>query len=314
VEETASATPLTAEGSLRQRQQQPWLTWLACAVCAFLFIRIHVESSQDYQVVLARWGWRPPDDIYSGAYWALITSVFIHVDLWHLVFNLYWLYHLGRRLEQVIGSWRWLGFLVGAAITSSGMELAASGDTGIGASGVGYALFGFMWVTRKRVPMFAEVLDQRTVIIFLIWLVVCVVLTESNVWSVGNAAHFAGLLYGIALAAWLLFKPRRLLIAIGIVVLVLAGILPLFWAPWSISWTSWRAGRAYMEEDFPAAIAWYERSLKLGQDKVWCLHSIALARGCMGDETAYQNALETLRKVDATAAKDVEEQFQEPGR
>ena len=41
-----------------------------------------------------------------------------------------------------------------------------------------------------------------------------------------------------------------------IAVLVLGALIPLFWAPWSVSWTSWRADRAEERGDFLAAIQW----------------------------------------------------------
>jgi rhomboid protease GluP len=204
--------------------------------------------------------------------------VFVHFDFWHLGFNLYWLYHLGRRLEQAIGSWRWLVFFLGAALVSSSAELAVSDNTGIGASGVGYALFGLMWVLRKHVPAFGEILDRHTVIIFLIWLVACVAMTAGNILAVGNAAHFSGLLFGTAVAAWMLDKPRRLLISMAIVLLISASVASLFWAPWSKGWTSWRALKAHKDGNYTAAIQWYERSMKQGQDKKWCEENIELAR------------------------------------
>jgi hypothetical protein len=46
-----------------------------------------------------------------------------------------------------------------------------------------------MWPTRDRYPQFKEVLDARTIQIFVVWLAGCVVVTYLNVWEVGNAAH-----------------------------------------------------------------------------------------------------------------------------
>lgn len=243
-----------------------------------VFVGIHAESGGSESAAIMKWGWQPPNKIYDGAYWALFSSVFVHVEFWHLGFNLYWLYHLGRRLEQATGSWRWLAFFLGAALISSSAELAVGGNTGIGASGLGYALFGFTWILRKHVPAFAEILDQRTVAIFLIWLFACVAMTAADFFAVGNAAHFSGLLFGTAVAAWILDKPRRPLISMAIALLVGASVASLIWAPWSMSWTSWRGVRAHKDGDYIAAIRWYERSMNQGQDKKWCQENIELAR------------------------------------
>jgi GlpG protein len=255
---------------------------------------------------LSKWGCYSAIQIRAGAFWAFFTSVFVHLELWHLVFNLYWLYLLGSALERAIGLWRWLAFFVAASFVSSGAEFALADSTGIGASGVVYAMFGFMWLTRKRFPAFAVVLTPRNIGLFFIWLVSCVVMTVAQVWVVGNAAHGAGLLFGIAVGAWLLHERRRPLIAAGIAVLVLIAIVPIFWAPWSAGWTALQAAREYKKGDFAAAIHWYERSLKLGQDKTWCWQSIACAYYALGDDSHYQQALQTLRALDQKAAGDVE--------
>jgi GlpG protein len=243
-----------------------------------VFIGIHTDTGGKEGEILLRWGWLPPQRVYDGAYWVLFSSVFVHVEFWHLGFNLYWLYHLGRRLEQAIGSWRWLAFFLGAALISSSAELAVGGNTGIGASGVGYALFGFTWILRKHVPAFAEILDQRTVAIFLIWLFACVAMTATGVLAVGNAAHFSGLLFGTAVAAWILDKPRRPLISTAIALLVAGSVVTLVWAPWSMNWTAARAVRAHKNKDYAAAIRWYERSMEQGQDTNWCKRNIESAR------------------------------------
>jgi GlpG protein len=261
-----------------RRQKHPWLTWLACVVCVVVFAGIHADSRSD---PAEHWGWQPADAVYDGAYWALLSSVFVHVDLWHLAFNLYWLFHLGRWLEQTVGSGRWLAFVLGAGFVSSAAELAVSGGTGIGASGVGYAMFGFGWLLRKHDPGIAAILDPKTVMIFLIWLVGCVVLTVTDVFRVGNAAHFAGLLFGMAIGAWVLDRARRPFILAALVLLIIACTITLFWAPWSVSWTSWRGVQDHRNGNFAGAIKWYQRSMALGQEKKWCEDAIEMARTAM---------------------------------
>ncbi len=290
-------------------QRRPWLTWLSCLACIVVFLGIHSDREGSDQA-LQHWGYADAGDIYSGAYWSLFSTVFVHVEIWHLVFNVYWLFQLGGRMEKALGWWRWLIFVAAASLVSSSAELALTGSTGIGASGVAYAFFGFMWLTRRRVPEFAKILDPRTVIIFLVWLVACMVLTATHVFAVGNAAHLTGLLFGTLAATWILHRPQRRRITAAAVLLIAVSSVTLFWAPWSFTWTAWKGTRAYQRENFAEAIRWYEQSLQQGQDKTWCLHSIALARGCMKDQAAYQQALQALRAVDEKAAQEVEKALQ----
>ena len=41
--------------------------------------------------------------VADGEYWRLVTSGFLHFNLWHIAFNMYALYILGTLLEPAIG-------------------------------------------------------------------------------------------------------------------------------------------------------------------------------------------------------------------
>jgi hypothetical protein len=209
-------------------------------------------------------------------------------------------------LERVVGSRYWLAFVLGAAFVSSGVEFAFNRTTGIGASGVCYALFGFLWITRKRYPSFQAVLDPRTIILFLVWLVACFLATATKIWTVGNAAHLAGLLFGAGLGTWVLYEPMRRVTASGLAVLLLIAIVPIFWAPWSFGWTSWHAMRAHQKGHYASAIRWYQRSMNLGQDKGWCWQNMALAYLALGDQAHFQETVRLLRGVDEKAAAELD--------
>jgi len=269
------------------------------------------EPKRDSWEGLENWGYYPYDKILDGAIWSLVTSVFVHLELWHLAFNIYWLWVLGSALERAIGSLRWLGFFVFSAFVSSGIELLFDGDTGIGASGVGYALFGFLWMGRERYPRFREVLNQQTIILFLVWLVVCVWMTISEMKAIGNYAHFAGLGFGAGAGAWVSHERWRRPLTAGLVALVLAAALPLVWAPWSRAWTARRGFKAHLRGDYQSAIKWYDRSLQLGADKLWCWHSLALAYHCLGDNVARDAAVQKLRELDEGKAREVQALFTE---
>jgi rhomboid protease GluP len=184
-------------------QRGPILTWIVCAACVAIFFEVSQGKSQisDTLFYLTSAG------IRSGNYWGLITSVFTHVQLWHLFFNVYWLWILGGLLEPAIGRLNWIGFFLIAAIVSSGAQFAMSGSTGIGASGVVYAMFGFMWIGRERYPSFQRIVTKQNIRLFLGWLIFCIIATRMNIFRVGNTAHVAGLLFGVG-AAFLVLRNK----------------------------------------------------------------------------------------------------------
>jgi membrane associated rhomboid family serine protease len=305
-ETPSQAPPPIIAKELPKRQAWPIMTLLACAACVIVFFGINGEPNPYSWEALSKWGVYPEQRLRGGAYWGFVSSVFVHIELWHLAFNLYWLYVFGSRLERAIGSGLWLAFFLGAAIVSSGSEFAFSDSTGMGASGVGYAMFGFLWITREHFPTFKAVLTARIIGLFFLWLVGCWITTLAKIQGVGNAAHVAGLLFGVACGAWVVHRPQRALLTIAICSLLVVAVIPLFWAPWSFEWTSGRAVRAHERGDYATAIHWYQRSMELGQDKSWCWQNIALAYYSQGDKTNCEDALRVLHKLDEPAAEKIE--------
>ena len=46
----------------------------------------------------------------------VVTNMFMHADLWHLLFNMLMLFFFGRMVEQAMGPQRFLGFYLGCGI------------------------------------------------------------------------------------------------------------------------------------------------------------------------------------------------------
>lgn len=164
---------------------------------------------------------------FHGEPWRLVTSAFLHADIFHLGFNLYWLWVLGSRVETAWGTLRTTALMAVLAAGSNMAEYAVL-DGGIGLSGVGYGLFGLVWVLEKRDSRFHGAIDRRTTEVFVVWFFLCIVLTAAKVMGVANFAHAAGwalgVLIGYAVTAesrskqilyWLAVTSSLLLTTIG---------------------------------------------------------------------------------------------------
>ncbi len=276
----------------------PWFSYLAITACIGVFFGLAFQNDYESREALAIFGYLPADSIWNGGYWALVTSAFVHFELWHVAFNAYWLWVLGSRLEQAIGSIPFLAFFIVSAFVSSSIQLAVSGDTGIGASGVVYAIFGFMWPARNRHPRFNEVLDARTIQIFVLWLGGCVVATFLDVWHVGNAAHISGLLFGAAVAGAFVLQFNRRLMFAGLVTLVVSSIVPLFWCPWSITWLSYKAYNAHIEERYDAALERYTQIINLDPENSWAYLNRSFVFESLSKPEEAQADLQKAREID----------------
>lgn len=158
--------------------------------------------------------------------WRLITTIFPHVNILHLAFNLSWVWVFGSIIETEFG-WLWTGILIlGLAAGSSAAEYAFAGS-GIGLSGVGYGMFGFLWVLSRFDQSLHDVVDSKTVWTFVVWFFFCIALTVSSYMPVANVAHGVGCALG-ALAGFAFGAPPRFraLARVGLgVSLVLIGLL-----------------------------------------------------------------------------------------
>lgn len=144
-------------------------------------------------------------DITSGQVWRLITPIFLHFGLLHLVFNMSWMLDLGRLVEARRGSWRFgLLVLIGAVI-SNVAQYQISGPTFGGMSGVISALFGYVWMRGRWDESLSWTLSPNTVLFFLGWLALCL---TGLVGPVANAAHFVGLGVGMFLGTMAQYRPR----------------------------------------------------------------------------------------------------------
>ena len=136
-------------------------------------------------------------DIRSGQVWRLVTPIFIHFGPLHLIFNMFWLFDLGGQVERARGSLFLLVLVLVASILPNVAEYAWTGPYFGGMSGVVYALFGYVWIKGKYEPHLNMGLSHQTVLIMMVWLIICMIGVIPNV---ANAAHLVGLIVGVAMA------------------------------------------------------------------------------------------------------------------
>lgn len=142
--------------------------------------------------------------LQAGQIWRIITPVFLHFGLLHVLFNSLWVWDLGRRLELLIGKKNYiLFFLFTAAVSNIAQYYWAANTLFGGMSGVVYALVGFIIVGHKIAPHQLTAVPASVLGFMLFWLVLC--MTGAIDYFIGggvaNAAHLGGLLAGAAYAA-----------------------------------------------------------------------------------------------------------------
>jgi GlpG protein len=134
-------------------------------------------------------------EIQHGQLWRLVTPIFIHFSILHILFNMLWLRDLGSMIEGR-QSGRVLAILVLAiAVCSNLAQFWFAGPAFGGMSGVVYGLLGYVWMRGKFDPGSGLYVHPSTVTMMIIWFFACF---TPIIPHVANATHTVGLVMGIA--------------------------------------------------------------------------------------------------------------------
>jgi len=159
------------------------------------------------------------EKIRRGEVWRLFTPILLHGDLFHLLFNMLWLYVLGKQIEERIGSLRYILFILAAAALSNCVQYLMSGPNFIGFSGVLCAMLTFIWVRQRKTPWEGYQLQNATFVFIMIFVFGMLgmqmlaffleIYTHQRLpIAIANAAHIAGLIIGLFLGQLNFFARR----------------------------------------------------------------------------------------------------------
>lgn len=147
----------------------------------------------------AAWGMKINQAILGGEYWRLVTPMFLHGSIYHLGFNLYALYILGRRIERFFGSYRFLLLFLVAGITGNLFSFIFTPDPSLGSS---TAIFGLLAAEGVFIYQHRELFGDRSQIALRqIIQVAAINFLIGLSPRIDNWGHFGGLIGG-ALFSW----------------------------------------------------------------------------------------------------------------
>ena len=138
--------------------------------------------------------------------WTMITNLFVHGGIGHIMCNMISLYFLGSFLLRLIGEKNFLKvyFLGGIIGNIFYIFLAPAFSIGIGASGAVFALGGALAIMAPRLPVFMFFIPIPVPL----WIAIMIFLTISFVPGIAWQAHLGGLLLGLG-AGYYYKKKRR---------------------------------------------------------------------------------------------------------
>jgi membrane associated rhomboid family serine protease len=154
------------------------------------------------------------EKLWDGRFFTIITSIFLHGNIWHLILNMWFLWVFGDNLESRLGKLKFLGFYLLCGIGGGILYALAMSDPAqavIGASGaISGVLGGYLVLFPKnkiRTFLFFCVASIPAVIYIFIWFLLQLFSTVSLDTSVSYFSHIGGFVAGILFVK--MFKKGR---------------------------------------------------------------------------------------------------------
>lgn len=134
-----------------------------------------------------------PNAVRNGEVYRLLTSIFMHASILHLVFNMYALSIIGKQVETFLGKPKFLLVYLFSGLTGSLLSCAITNSYSLGASGAIFGLMGSLLYFGYHYRLYlGSVLLGQIVPVIVINLVIGYITP-----SIDNAAHIGGLVGGL---------------------------------------------------------------------------------------------------------------------
>lgn len=190
------------------------ITWSVIVLCVGLFLalvgdrrelgRRNLESSKILQALsIEEYGpLAKPEDvghlaqIRRGEVWRLISPAFLHIELYHIAFNLIMWHGLAAYFEPRRGSLRLLLLVLVTAVASNLLQFYwpwSPGPRFLGLSGVVYGLVAYLAVKSTMDRRSGLMIPGNLVVLSFVWLVLGL---AGVIPHVANGAHLGGALAG----------------------------------------------------------------------------------------------------------------------
>jgi membrane associated rhomboid family serine protease len=142
------------------------------------------------------------EGVADGAWYRLITAMFLHFGILHVASNMYVLFLVGPALERALGRTRFVAlyFVAGFGGSVASFLLGSPTEIGAGASGAIFGLFGAYYVVARKFGGETGAIVGTIVVNLFISVAIP---------NIDIRAHIGGLIVGAILGAVLAYAPRE---------------------------------------------------------------------------------------------------------
>ncbi|UEX89082.1 rhomboid family intramembrane serine protease [Staphylococcus ratti] len=163
---------------------------IALNVCIWLAILLFTAHRTDLEII--NLGALSHFNFVHGEIYRLITSMFLHLNFEHLLFNMLSLFIFGKLVESIIGHWQMLVVYIFAGIMGNLFSLAfINTQISLGASGAIFGLLGALIAIMLISKQFTQKMMLQVIVAAIIMAVISLFMKNVNV-----IAHLSGLFAG----------------------------------------------------------------------------------------------------------------------
>lgn len=124
------------------RRGRPLVTYTLIGLNVIVYLAMTFLGGSQNTLLLVAFGAKVNPLIIQGQWWRLLSPMFIHIGLEHLVLNIVTLYFIGLQIEALFGKWRFLTIYLVSGLGGNIASFAFSPSISAGASTAIFGLFG----------------------------------------------------------------------------------------------------------------------------------------------------------------------------
>lgn len=168
-------------------KKTPYITYILIFI-NILFYVLSVISNSFYNFMVLN-----PSKILNGEYYRLLSCIFMHGGIIHLLCNMYCLYVIGPQVESFFGKIKYIVIYLLSGIIGSLMSLSITNSISLGASGAIFGLLGSILYFGYHYRVYlSQAIKSQIIPIIVLNLFLGFMLN-----GVDNAAHIGGLIGGV---------------------------------------------------------------------------------------------------------------------
>jgi len=140
--------------------------------------------------------------VFTGAYYQLFTSMFVHASIAHIGGNMLFLFIFGLRAEEMFSLPEYFGIYIGGGLAGNLLSLVIGPNLlSVGASGAIFALFGAVVIYARRSV-------RQSILGALVFAFFLFIINTGE--GVNILAHLGGLGFGLLVGYWLATRRKPL--------------------------------------------------------------------------------------------------------